>query len=95
MVSIGAKGGGVLLDIGGDGFLGFPDQGFAAAAVQVISEKLGKVGLILGKIAVVLHQVVVQGAGDHDIARRRGVENLFFILINWWKKGANLEQLRN
>ena len=64
VVLIGAEGGGVGLHIGSDEGLGLPDDRLTPAALQILREELVEIGVVPGKIFVVLHQVVVEGAGS-------------------------------
>ena len=74
MVLVGAEGGGVGLHIGGDEGLGLADDRLIPAALEVLREKLVEAGVVLSEIGVVLHQVVIEGALQHDLPPGGGVD---------------------
>ena len=74
VVLIGAEGGGVGLHIGGDKGLRLPNDRLTPAALQVLRQKLVEIGVVPGKIFVVLHQVVVEGPLQHGLPPGGGVD---------------------
>ena len=67
VVRVGAEGGGVGLHIGCDESLSLADLRLTLAALEVSGEELVEVGVVLGEVLLVLHQVVVQGPVQHGL----------------------------